>query len=68
MVFRSTDGNTVGMEKETITVTEARKILGLKASKMTDEQINQILRFLYSLCYKVADQSRFQNSTNHYDN
>ncbi|MBI3380262.1 hypothetical protein HY029_05905 [Candidatus Gottesmanbacteria bacterium] len=50
-----------------ITIQKAREILGERASKMTNDQIEQILNFLYSLCYKIADQSTFLNSNKSYD-
>lgn len=42
------------MVKKTISLAEARKILGAKSSYMTDKQLEHVLNALYALCDRVV--------------
>ena len=50
------------MVNKTITITEARKILGNKASGMTDKQVQTVLNSLYTLCERVVTNFEKGNS------
>ena len=46
-------------QEKRVTVKKARETLGAKAERLTDKQVEIILRSLYALCEKVV-----QNTTN----
>ena len=51
-----------------ITVIEAKKILGEKYSKLTDQEIEKILVFIYSLCKRIINEVINNNQINCVDN
>jgi hypothetical protein len=40
---------------QNITIKQARLKLGKKAENMSDEQVKQVLNFMYTLCERVVD-------------
>lgn len=50
-----------------ITVDQARKILGARTEKLSDEQITKLLNMLRLLCDKQIDSSIQKNHANNQD-
>ena len=43
-------------DKRNITTTDARKILGEKYKNLSDEELEQLLDFIYALCTKAVKE------------